>query len=262
MKSWHTFAICAYKESPYLEDCIRSIKKQAVSSEVILVTSTSCDYIKNLCIRYAIPYYINNGEIGITQDWNFAYQRADTPVVTIAHQDDIYFREYTRQMKKMFQYAKMPLIFFSNYYEIRNDKIVKNNLLLNIKRLMLLPLQMKCLQHSIFVRRRILSFGSPICCPSVAFFKPNLPETVFSNHFRTNEDWEAWEMLSRRQGQFLYCKKPLVAHRIHRDSETMAAIQDGGRSKEDIEMYRKFWCGGVAVLLSKCYKKSEDINRI
>lgn len=262
MKSWHTFAICAYKESPYLEACIRSLKRQSVPSEVILATSTPCDYIRKLCLGYGIPYYVNDGAAGITQDWNFAYRKARTPIVTIAHQDDIYFREYTRQMMEMFQNADRPLLFFSNYYEIRNGRVVKGSLLLHIKRAMLLPLQAPCMRESVFVRRRILSFGSPICCPSVAFFKPNLPETVFANHFRTNEDWEAWEMISRRQGQFLYCKKPLVAHRIHGGSETMAAIQDGGRTEEDIEMYRKFWPGWVAALLGKCYKKSEDANRL
>ena len=29
---FHTFAICAYKESPYLEACIRSLKGQTVPS--------------------------------------------------------------------------------------------------------------------------------------------------------------------------------------------------------------------------------------
>ena len=36
----HTFAICAYKESKYLEECIRSLKKQTVETNIILVTST------------------------------------------------------------------------------------------------------------------------------------------------------------------------------------------------------------------------------
>ena len=34
----HTFVICAYKESPFLEDCILSLKKQSIRSHIILVT--------------------------------------------------------------------------------------------------------------------------------------------------------------------------------------------------------------------------------
>lgn len=39
-KSKHTFAICAYKESRYLEECITSLKKQSMKSKIILITST------------------------------------------------------------------------------------------------------------------------------------------------------------------------------------------------------------------------------
>ena len=44
----HTFAICAYKESQYLEECIQSLKKQTVKSNIIMCTSTPNDYIKDL----------------------------------------------------------------------------------------------------------------------------------------------------------------------------------------------------------------------
>ena len=32
----HTFVICAYKESPYLEDCIRSVLHQNVRGKICL----------------------------------------------------------------------------------------------------------------------------------------------------------------------------------------------------------------------------------
>ena len=102
----HTFAICAYGESPYLEECIESVKNQTVRSKVILVTSTPCDYIKNLCEKHKILYFINHGKTGITQDWNFAYSKAETPIVTITHQDDVYFREYTEHIVKFYKKRK------------------------------------------------------------------------------------------------------------------------------------------------------------
>ena len=39
-KREHIFAICAYKESPYLEECILSLEKQTRKSSIIMVTST------------------------------------------------------------------------------------------------------------------------------------------------------------------------------------------------------------------------------
>ena len=50
----HTFAICAYKESKYLEACIQSLKKQTVKTNIILVTSTPNQYIEDLCKKYEI----------------------------------------------------------------------------------------------------------------------------------------------------------------------------------------------------------------
>ena len=41
----HTFAICAYKESVYLETCIRSLKEQTIESNIIMVTSTPNEYL-------------------------------------------------------------------------------------------------------------------------------------------------------------------------------------------------------------------------
>ena len=34
----HTFAICAYKESQYLEECIKSLQNQTVKSNIIMAT--------------------------------------------------------------------------------------------------------------------------------------------------------------------------------------------------------------------------------
>ena len=43
MKEKHTFVICAYKESAYLEECVKSLKEQKKESNIIMVTSTPND---------------------------------------------------------------------------------------------------------------------------------------------------------------------------------------------------------------------------
>lgn len=258
----HAFVICAYKESLFLEECISSLLKQTRKSKIIICTSTPNDYISNLSEKYNIPLFVNKGEKGITQDWNFAYNKATTKYVTITHQDDIYHKNYAEIVLKLMQDEKKPLICFTDYYELRNGKIVKSNKLLKIKRLMLFPMKFKMFWRSKFIRRRILSLGSPICCPSVTFAKENLPNPVFQNHFRTNEDWEAWEIISKLKGSFIYCDKSLMSHRIHEESETSAAIAETGRSKEDYKMYRKFWPKYIAKILVKAYSSSEKSNKL
>ena len=64
----HSFVICAYKESPYLEECIKSLTAQTEKSVVLMVTSTPNSYISDLAKKYAIPLYINEGEKGIIKN--------------------------------------------------------------------------------------------------------------------------------------------------------------------------------------------------
>lgn len=258
----HAFAICAYKESAFLEECIQSVKNQTVASDVILATATPNPYIEGLCAKYDIPLFINTGEHGITQDWNFAYACTDAKYVTIAHQDDVYEKDYAKTAIRMLRKAEKPIIFFSDYGELRNGKRVTKNKLLRIKRIMLFPLRIKALWKSKWVRRRILSLGSPICCPSVTFVRDNCPKQVFQHGFRADEDWEAWEMLSKRKGSFVYAKKILMYHRIHEESETSHILGDNARTKEDFIMFRKFWPKPIAGLLTKLYGTSEKSNKL
>ena len=258
----HTFVICAYKESPYLGRCISSLLKQTVKSEILIVTSTPNEYISKIADKYDVPLIVNNGQGGIVQDWNFAYKQANTPYVTIAHQDDIYFPKYTEQMLRAMRFVKKPLIWFCDYAEVRNEKIVKKNKLLQTKRVMLLPLRIKPFWKSRFVRRRVLSFGCPICCPSVAFAKENLPNTVFKVGFRSAEDWQAWESLSKIKGSFIYNKNILMGHRIHEDSETSHILHDNQRKQEDYTMFCKLWPKWIARILTRAYSESEKSNEL
>ena len=262
----HVFVICAYKESPYLEECINSLIRQTKKSNIIIVTSTPNSYIYNIASKYEIDYYVNEGQGGITQDWNFGYKCAlekyHSEYITIAHQDDFYEAEYLSYVLKEAKNATHPLIIFGDYYEIRNGRKVYKSRLLKIKSLMLLPLRVKILQKSKWIRRRILSLGSPICCPSVTFSANNLPDVIFENHYRACEDWEAWEKISKLNGEFIYIPRPVMGHRIHEDSETTAAIGDNKRTKEEYEMFCKFWPKIFANLLLKQYSKGQQSNQL
>ena len=50
----HTFVICAYKESKFLEECIISLKKQSINSEIFIATSTPNKYIEDIAKKYGI----------------------------------------------------------------------------------------------------------------------------------------------------------------------------------------------------------------
>ena len=122
-KNVHTFVICAYKESEYLEECILSLVNQTVASKIIMETSTPNSYIEDMAKKYDIPLFVNpNG--GITQDWNFGLSKIDTKYATVAHQDDVYESTYTEELLGRMEKSQRPLIAFSDYGELRDGKKV------------------------------------------------------------------------------------------------------------------------------------------
>lgn len=257
----HTFVVCGYRESPYLDECICSLLNQTVKSNVIITTATPNTFISVIAKKYGVSICVNDNQPEISSDWNFGYQCANTPLVTLAHQDDIYEKEYLEEVLKEINTSGKTLIAFGNYGEIRDGIKSCDSKLLKIKRMMLFPLRFKVFRQCKFIRRRILSLGNPICCPSVTYVKSNLPKVLFQQHFKSNVDWEAWERISKMKGSFVYCKKNLMYHRIHEESTTTEIINDNVRKLEDIEIFKKFWPVWVAKLIEKIYVKSEKSNQ-
>lgn len=259
--SSHSFAICAYGESPYLEDCIQSVLRQnTIASETFIATSTPNDYINQFANQYSLPVFVNKGESGIGQDWNFAYSKSTGDYITIAHQDDVYCENYANAACRYLDASSDPIIFFSNYGELRNDARVDDTHLLKVKRKMLAPISNGRFAHSRFMRRRILSFGSPICCPAVTLVRSKVPELPYMTKMKASLDWDTWEALSRLNGDFLYSTEILMYHRIHEDSATSSLIESQTRSHEDREMFERFWPKPIASLLESFYSRSEKSN--
>lgn len=261
----HAFAVCAYGKSDYLEDCIASLEKQSSSSSIIICTATPSDFLTEIAQRHHLPLLINKGPHGIAEDWNFAYAQADAPLVTLAHQDDVYDPDYLKRILDGLNGVEKPLIAFTDYYELRNGGkvIAKDSKILRVKELAMRPLRFVAFQKSRWIRRRILSICNPICCPSVTYVKNNLPSVPFESRFASNVDWQAWERLSRLDGYFCYIHQSLMGHRIHRESTTTKVIGDSnGRSDEDLEMYLQFWPRWIAVLINKLYSSGQDSNKL
>ncbi len=258
MNKEHTFVVLAYKESKYLENCIKSLVEQTVSSHIVIATSTDNAYIREIAERYGLSVIVNEGSSGIACDFDFGVQAGETRYVTVAHQDDSYEPKYLEEISKCMD--DETIIAFTDYYEEHTEGIQRVNRNLKIKRLMLSPLKIKCLQKSAWVRRRILSFGNPICCPAVTFNKEKIKGNIFQSDFRSNMDWKAWELLSREKGRFVYIPKLLMMHRIHEESTTTEVINQGKRTNEDFRMMCLFWPKWIAKRLAGIYANSEKNN--
>jgi len=115
----HTFVILAYKKSPYIEECIKSITSQSVKSNCIISTSTPSKFLLEIAHKYKIRIKVNKESNGIADDWTFGYNVAKTDYVTLAHQDDIYLPRYLEECLTSAQKYPENLIVFTDYTEIR-----------------------------------------------------------------------------------------------------------------------------------------------
>lgn len=256
----HCFAISAYKESPHLEQCILSLKSQTIEPKIILGTSTPSNFLSSLCEKHDIKMFVREGESGLAADWNFALSHADADFVTIAHQDDLYHPDYLQNIKEYHARSKNPIIFFTDYNELRGNRTVSDNKLLQTKRRINRFLKPRAFWRSKFMRRRTLSVGCAICCPSVCINKKRFGNFKFDENYECDLDWDAWSRLANEKGEFIYIPKMLMSHRIHESSETTRLLENGVRFAEDFKILRRYWPAPIAKAIMKKYVESAKSN--
>ena len=253
-KYLHSFAILAHKESPYIEELIKSIKSQTVKSQLFISTSTPCLFIEKLSQKYNIPILINKEGKGIVSDCNFGYKNAGTRYVTLAHQDDIYLPNYTEKCIETAEKYSNTLITFTRYKELCNNQIKSLTSTLLVKDILLTPYLFKDSVSSKFVRKAMLSLGNPIACPSVMFNKEKLKDKFnFSEDFPVNFDWDIWLRLSEEEGAFILVKERLMLYRFHSGTCTATATKDNRKPEEDKKILRRLWPAPLAEIIYNLY---------
>ncbi|MBW4889825.1 glycosyltransferase family 2 protein [Mucilaginibacter sp. HMF5004] len=262
----HTFAITVYKESAYLEQCIQSIVNQTVKTNVIIVTSTPTEFSRDLAGQYNIPYHVNDTDIkNAATNWNFAIQKAETKLVTVVHQDDLYQPSFAENVVNKFnQYQdENVLISFTGYIDMVNDKMRKVSASALVKQMLLMPFLLSKVIKSRFLKRLVLMFGNPVCCPSVTFNKNAIGDFSFSTKYLIVLDWFAWYELAKKEGSFLFINKKLIIRRIHTDSHTTAFSNSGAAKNDEQRFFEEMWGSKlIAKLLIRVYQLGHLDNKI
>lgn len=253
----HSFVLCAYKESEYLESCVKSLLNQTVKSEIIMCTSTPNEHIRMVSQKYGLELRIRDGKSDIQDDWNFAVNQAATPWVTVAHQDDLYEKNYVEALLEKLDRYDDGIMFFSDYRPLHGTS-VKPDLNSTIKKILRVPMNLKLLSNKRFFKKLILAFGNSINCPSVAYNIEKIDGDVFTSKLKFGLDWETFYKFAESEGRFLYYNKPLTYYRIHDEATSKEFIVNNKRVEEDIYMFNKFWPESVTKIIMRFYKKAYD----
>ena len=210
----HTFVILAYNESDDLEECIKSVINQSVKSNVVIATSTPNDYIIDLASKYSLGVMVNKAKSNKGRDYNFCVSSFDSKLLTIAHQDDLYDRNYTKEILKCYKKNKDATIIFTDNYEIDKEKKIHKSKKLFWMRFHLFPLTISFLQNKVLFKMFSLKREKYICTSSITFVKDNIKDDIFPTDLKYNNDWQGLINLAKKPTKFVYLKKQLVGYRI------------------------------------------------
>ncbi len=256
----HTFAISAYGESAYLEDCIRSLLAQSSPSGVILCTSTPNRHIRALGQKYGIPLYVRGGKSSLKDDWNYAVQTAveqtGADLVTVAHQDDLYRKDYAKTLKKAAALYPDMSVFCTRYRTIDENGAPLPTRAEQVKRILRLPLRLRRLADRKLIKRLPLILGNGIGCPTCTYRTELTGLPLFQNDYRFVIDWETLLRVSGMPGRFICVERELVDYRVHPDAETKKNIDNHNREHEESAVFRQIWPEPLVRLLMHYYKKA------
>ena len=277
MNTIHAFVICAFGKSPYLENCIRSLLRQTAPSEIYIATSTPSEHIRRLARKYGLPLWIRQGESGIREDWLFAWREGGKRkrLITIAHQDDCYCRDYAKTVLAMYERYPDMTLFCSDYVTLKTresrmadgtyypvqTRICAGDLVRLVKKLLRLPLRFRFYANRTWVKKSALIFGNSICCPSCTYNYSLIGDHMFDSGYSFALDWENLLSLAERPGRFVCVEEPLIAYRVHSGAATKKCIEDHRREADEASMFRRLWPDWMASLLMRFYKQSYKAYR-
>lgn len=262
----HTFVVLAYKDSPYLTECIESLKKQTIQSEIIIATSTPSDYISGIAKKYGVEVFVTEYGKGVVHDNNFGFRQVITKYVTMTHQDDLYLPAYAETCVAAAEKFKDTLICFTNYAEIMDGKDRPLTFMLKVKRCILsvfIPFQSHL--SGKYWKSRMLSLGNPIAAPNVMYNLEKLPGFQFSMELSQDAntvDWATWYKFAKMDGRFYYARKVLLKRRIHAESLSTIGLENNSRFVEDLNMFRQFWPDFIAKFLARVYASGYTSNAV
>jgi glycosyltransferase involved in cell wall biosynthesis len=208
--------------------------------------------------QYGIPLYIRDGQSDIRDDWNFAYDKAQTDWVTVAHQDDRYHERYVEKMLEKLGGLDDAIAYVTDYLPIKNGQIGPRDTNSRIRHFLRRPIRNDKRAGSRFWKRRILCLGNSICCPAVTYNKARLGQSFFTSELKYDIDWDTFLKLADTPGTFAYVDEPLTYYRVHDGATSKEFIVDHRREIDDRAMFHKFWPDWIVHIIMIFYKKAYD----
>jgi hypothetical protein len=244
----------AYGDSPFLNACLASLRTQARGGHILVATSTPSPFIDAAAGAYGARLVVNPRRAGIGADRNFDHAASPARLVTLAHQDDLYYPAFLKRTLELFAAAPRASLAFSGYRQIDDRGAPAGSRISFVKH----ALEAAVLGARTEIRgarlRAFLSLGNPLPCSAVTFDTERLGDFAFSTELRSNLDWDAWLRLGEAGHVFARTPERLVGRRHNPLTATSGLIRSGVRQAEDAAMFRRLWPAPLAAAIAWLYR--------
>lgn len=254
----HAFVVPAYGQSPYLRECLASLRAQTLQTPIFISTSTPSPWLAAVADEFGAGLFEHGPNRGIGHDWNQAVAATAAEWVTLAHQDDLYLPHFTTDTLRCIERHPAADLVMTGYGELAGGHPRSWTPMLAVKRLLE---EQAFLGREVLARRggkrRLLAFGCAIPCPTVTLRQGRVLG-LFREDLRVDLDWDAWLRLADGPGAFARVRQLCMLHRIHAGSETSDAVRAGVRAREDRAMFERVWPRPIARILARLYAVSYE----
>ena len=250
----HSFVVMAYGDSPFLTGCLESLRDQTARANVVITTSTPSPFIGEIARTFAVPILVNACGGGIAADWNFALSATNTRLVTLAHQDDVYFPSFLATTLTLLSESTDAAVCFTGYQEIADDGSPVSSKISRVKHLLERVILGRGREVTPGRMRAFLSLGNPLPCSAATFDRERSGDFAFAGAYASNLDWDAWLRLLEQGKLFVRTPERLVGRRHNPLTATSRLIRDGVRQREDLIMFRRIWPRPIAEIVAWAYR--------
>jgi glycosyltransferase involved in cell wall biosynthesis len=237
-------AVPIYNGERFLERTLRSLLEQSVPpDEIICLDDGSTDRSASIVTGFessSVRFIRNPQRLGLAGNWNRALELAENfDFLTIAHQDDIYERNYLEKVTGALSTHPSAFIAHTKATVIdETDRVVTLSATRYKDKFWSgEPLVARSVDEEL----RLLIRGDYIFCPSVTFRTSTLESIgTFDERFEFVPDWDFWLRGLLEGFSIVGVNERLIRYRSHPQSATKLAEKTLRRYREEIDIVEHY----------------------
>lgn len=183
----------------------------------------------------SIRYMFNDNDTSMAGNWNFAYDIAQTELVTLLHDDDFLHKDYVGDILELSLNEPVCSGYFCGANIVNSNGDLSKTVADSVKQV-LMPKKEVLIVEGDEGLASILK-ANFIFCPSICYRKSQLQDKPFSSDWKMVTDLDFYQKTIHGGGAFVGLRKKLYFYRRHDENQTSKLTQSLERFTEECDIY-------------------------